>query len=160
MLMSTGPLVADVVRRMIEALPECHDNHVWMDVTTGEGDRPLMVGCVGAHAAIVGGIVEWIPWDDRTQEGGLTHTATGSQVYADDDRWYEWGRTALDITHALADRLFDGWTIRTVAVEALRDLVDGVPQDVITERLRRTVIKIRVPFTNHGMYLLRPYRRD
>jgi hypothetical protein len=157
MLISTGPLVAHATMELFTHAPWKHDQRVWMDAEYDYDDVRL-TGCVGAWAAVLAGTVEWRDWDDRTQEGGLTHVADGSQVCADDDRWFEWGRAALDITPSLADSLFAAWVGHHAAIEALRDLVDKVDEETIRRRLDRTIV--RVPGTRLHLRNPRGYRRN
>jgi hypothetical protein len=157
MLMSSGPLVADCVRTLIEHRSDKHDQRVWMDAKYEDG-RVHLTGCVGAWGAVLAGTVQWMDWEDRTQEGGLTCVADGSQVYADDDRWFEWGRAALDITPLLAHSLFAKWVGHRAAIEALTDLVDAVDDREIVRRLDRTIIV--VPGTRLFLRDPRGYRRD
>jgi hypothetical protein len=151
MLMSSGPLVADCVRMILAGRPDQHNQRVWMDAET-DGDGVHLTGCIGAWAAVLAGTVQWMP------EGGLTCMADGSQVYADDDRWFEWGRAALDISPLLAHSLFAKWVGHRAAIEALTDLVDAVDDREIRRRLDRTIIV--VPGTRLFLRDLRGYRRD
>lgn len=161
MLMSSGPLVADTVRRLLTVVPRAYDRRAWMDVEFPPASpHPLFTGNVAGHAAMLGGLVEWREWDAAGNAGGLTLALDGTPMHCDDDeRWCDAGRAALGVGETLAHALFFPWVSRKVVIEALRDIVNAVDEDTISDRLDRTVRN--VPLTGGRGYIRDPrgYRR-
>jgi len=154
MLISTGPLVADSVRRIILLAPDVHDARVWTSDVDG---RYSPVMNVAAHAAVLAGLVEWRGWCDCTPAGmgRFVHTDGGDAVT--DEQWIPLGARALGIPIGLAWSLFSSWVSHDTAVRALTDIVNAVDHGTIEERIERTVWTI--PFTGGRAYLRRRYSR-